>query len=257
MAERTHYEPGTFCWTDLATTDTAGAKSFYSGLFGWEAEDLPVGDGVFYSIMRRDGKSVAAIGPQPQQQTDAGVPPVWQSYVMVESADDASARAVELGATAHMQPFDVLDSGRMGVIQDPQGAWLLLWEPRRHIGAALVNAPGALCWNELATPDLDASKAFYSDLFGWTIEPFEGPMPYLIVKNGDRGNGGMRNPQPGEPPNWSVYFATEQIDAGLARAEELGGARLGDPADIGIAKIAPVRDPQGAVFMLYDGQLEP
>src|SRR5205809_423388 len=123
MGERTKYTPGTFCWTDLTTTDQGAAKSFYSGLFGWEAEDIPVGDGITYSMMRLGGKRVAAIAPQPQQQREMGIPPVWNSYVSVESADAAAGRAKELGATVHAPPFDVMQAGRMAVIQDPQGAF--------------------------------------------------------------------------------------------------------------------------------------
>src|SRR5919108_3402626 len=144
MGERTQYAPGTFCWADLATTDQEAAKAFYSGLFGWEADDMPAGEGVTYSMMRLDGKYAAAIAPQPQQQRDAGVPPAWSSYVSVESADEAADRAARLGATVHAPPFDVLEAGRMAVIQDPQGAFFMVWQPRDHFGAALVNAPGAL-----------------------------------------------------------------------------------------------------------------
>ena len=258
MGERTQYTPGTFCWTDLSTTDQDAAKGFYSALFGWEADDMPASEGVVYSMMRLGGRDAAAIAPQPQQQRDAGVPPTWNSYVSVESADAAANRASELGGTVHAPPFDVLDAGRMAVIQDPQGAFVLLWEPRRHIGAGIVNAPGALCWNELASPDLEASAAFYRDLFGWTIEPFEDlPDPYMAIKNGDANNGGIRELSPGMPPHWLVYFATEDIDSGLAKVEELGGARLAGPIDIGMAKIGIVQDPHGAVFALYAGQLEP
>src|SRR5438270_12073613 len=163
MAERTKYAHGVFSWTDLGTTDQDAAKEFYSALFGWEADDQPIGDGVFYSLMKLNGKDVAAISPQPQQQRDAGAPPTWNSYVTVENADDALARAKQLGATVHADAFDVMDVGRMGVVQDPQGAFLLCWEPKRHIGAALVNVPGALCWNELASTDLDAAAGFYGD----------------------------------------------------------------------------------------------
>src|SRR5947207_15995285 len=101
MTERTQYAPGTFCWADVTTTDQEGAKAFYTGLFGWDVEDLPVGDGVSYSMMRLDGKDVAAVSPQPEQQREAGVPPMWNNYVSVESADDAAQRAQELGATVH------------------------------------------------------------------------------------------------------------------------------------------------------------
>jgi uncharacterized protein len=259
MGERTQYTPGTFCWTDLTTTDQSAANAFYGGLFGWEAEDLPVGEGVSYSMMRLDGKDVAAISPQPQMQRDAGLPPVWNSYISVENADATVERAKELGGTAHAPAFDVMEAGRMAVLQDPQGAYFAAWQPRGHFGAALVNAPGALCWNELASPDLDASSTFYSGLFGWTIAPFEAsPEPYLSIKNGDANNGGIRAPSaPGAPPHWLVYFGAEDIDAALAKVAELGGTKMAGPIDIQIAKIAVVQDPQGAVFALYAGQLAP
>ncbi len=258
MGERTSYTPGTFSWTDLTTTDQAAAKAFYVGLFGWEAEDMPVGEGMVYSMMSVGGKNVAAISPQPQQQRDAGAPPAWNSYVTVEDADASVERAKELGGTVHAPAFDVMDVGRMAVIQDPQGAYFEVWQPRSHIGAGLVNAPGALVWNELVSPDLDASSAFYGGLFGWSVAEFEGsPMKYLSIKNGEANNGGMREPQEGEPPCWLVYFGVEDIDAALAKVTELGGSRLMGPQDIQIAKIAIAQDPQGAAFALYAGQLEP
>src|SRR5258706_8924905 len=123
MAERTQYAPGTFCWTDLTTTDQEAAKAVYTELFGWTAVDNPVGDGVYYTMMEVDGKPVAAVAPQPEQQREAGVPPTWNSYISVQSADDALERAKALGATVHAPAFDVMDVGRMGVVQDPQGAF--------------------------------------------------------------------------------------------------------------------------------------
>jgi predicted enzyme related to lactoylglutathione lyase len=258
MGERTEYTPGTFCWTDLSTTDQEGAKAFYAGLLGWQAEDMPVGDGSIYSMQRVDGKDVAAISAQQQQQRDAGVPPTWNSYVSVGSADAAAERASELGATVHAPAFDVLDAGRMAVIQDPQGAFFMVWQPKRHLGAALVNAPGALCWNELNSPDPNASASFYGDLFGWEVAPFEGsPDLYLAITNHGASNGGIRelNP-PGMPPHWLVYFATDDLDGALAKVGELGGTTLAGPIDIQIARIAVIQDPQGAVFALYDGQLQ-
>jgi uncharacterized protein len=258
VGERTRYAPGTFSWVDLSTTDPDAAKAFYAGLLGWQAEDMPVPGG-YYSMQRVDGKDVAAIAGQPPAQREAGAPPAWQSYVTVESADDAAQRAGELGGTVHAAPFDVMEAGRMAVLQDPQGAFLMVWEPRNHIGAGLVNAPGALCWNELSTSDIDAASSFYSDLFGWQIAPFEGsPEPYLAIKNGEANNGGIRPATPpGAPSHWLVYFAVEDLDAALAKAGELGGSVLAGPIDIQIAKIAVLRDPQGAVFALYAGALEP
>ena len=259
MGERTGYLPGTFCWTDLTTTDQAAAKAFYVGLFGWEFEDMPVGEGVVYSMMRVDGKDVSAISPQPEPQRNAGVPPMWNSYVSVEDADAIVERAKELGGTVHAPAFDVMQAGRMAVIQDPQGAYFLVWQPREHFGAVLVNAPSAFVWNELSSPEVEGSTAFYGGLFGWRIEPAEdSTMPYWSIKNGEANNGGIRElSPPGMPPSWLVYFGVQDIDAALARVGELGGETMFGPQDIGIARIATVKDPQGAVFAVYDGQYEP
>jgi predicted enzyme related to lactoylglutathione lyase len=258
MGKRESYAPGTFSWTDLSTTDQDAAKAFYGELFGWEAADMPVGEGSVYSMMRVDGTDVAAISAQPAQQAEAGVPPLWNSYVTVESADATADRVTELGGHVHAPAFDVMDAGRMAVLQDPQGAFFMAWEPARMIGAGLVNAPGALAWNELSSPDLDASSAFYGDLFGWSVSPMEGsPEPYLVIQNGGRSNGGIRPPaMPGVPPNWLVYFGIDGLDDALELVKKLGGQVYAGPIDIGPARIAVVADPQGAAFALYDGTFE-
>jgi uncharacterized protein len=258
MSERTSYTPGTFSWADVATTDQDGAKQFYSQLFGWTSVDYPVGDGVVYSMMQIGGKDVAAISPQPQQQADAGVPPLWNSYVSVESADTAADRAQKLGATVHAPPFDVMDAGRMAVIQDPQGAFFMVWQGKDHIGADLVNQAGALSWNELATPDIDASANFYGELFGWKYEAYEGmPIPYKVIQTAaGTSNGGLRGAMENEPTYWLVYFGTDNIEDGMASATELGATTLVGATDIGAGQIGVLQDPQGAVFALYAGQFD-
>ncbi|HUA44920.1 MAG TPA: VOC family protein [Solirubrobacteraceae bacterium] len=258
MGERTKYTPGTFSWTDLATTDQDAAKEFYGQLFGWTAVDYPVGEGVVYSMMQIDGKDVAAISLQPQQQADAGVPPLWNSYVTVESADATADRAQKLGATVHAPPFDVMDAGRMAVIQDPQGAFFMPWEPKDHNGASLVNASGALSWNELASVDPEASAQFYRELFGWKVEQFQGmEMTYLGIQNAaGHSNGGIREAMENEPSYWLVYFGTADADADTARATELGANTLAPPMDISVGRIAVLQDPQGAVFALYAGTFD-
>ena len=52
MGKRERYEPGTFCWVDLVTTDPASTKTFYGELFGWEAEDVPAGEAGTYTMLR-------------------------------------------------------------------------------------------------------------------------------------------------------------------------------------------------------------
>jgi uncharacterized protein len=258
MSERTKYSPGTFSWADLSTTDQDAAKQFYGQLFGWEAVDSPVGDGVVYSMMQLGGKPAAGIGPQPEQQRDAGVPPMWNSYVTVESADAAADRAQKLGATVHAPAFDVMDVGRMAVIQDPQGGFFMVWQPKLHIGANVVNAAGALSWNELATPDVEASANFYGELFGWKYETYEGmPMQYKVIQTADgNSNGGLREATEHEPTYWLAYFGTDNIEDGMTSATELGAKTLVPATDIGMGQIGVLQDPQGAVFALYAGQFD-
>jgi uncharacterized protein len=258
MGERTRYAPGTFGWIDLTTSDRDAAKAFYSDLFGWELEDLDIDEGVVYTMARLGGKLVAAMAGQPPALRAAGAPSAWNSFVTVEDADATVERAQELGATVLRGAFDVGSASRMAVLKDPQGAIVMVWQPRDGIGAQLVNAPGALCWNELSTADPDAARAFYGELFGWTAEPFAGsPDPYYVVQNAGRSNGGMRPlGRPGMPPHWLVYFAVEDLDPAIARLEQLGGAKHAGPIELPMARIAVVADPQGALFALYAGELE-
>ena len=257
MTTTATHAPGTFSWADLGTPDPAAAKRFYTGLFGWSFEDRPISDGEYYTIFDVGGKSVAALYTQMADQRSAGIPPHWLSYVSVESADRSAARASELGGTVLAPAFDVMEAGRMAVIQDPTGGVLAVWEARKYPGAGLLGEPGALCWNELCTRDPARAGAFYGDLFGWGREAM--PMPgfeYTVLKRGDQPAGGLMPIQAewGDmPPHWSVYFAVEDCDASAATATRLGGSVLTPPTDIpGVGRFAVLRDPQGAIFSLLE-----
>lgn len=250
MGTRTSHPPGTISWTDLSTTDYEASTGFFAGLLGWTYEENPTDIGP-YAIARRDGHDVAAIF-----QGDGSLPPHWNTYVTVESADATAARAKELGGSLMMEPFDVMDVGRMCAIQDPQGAVICAWEPRAHIGAGLVNAPGALTWNELLTSDPGAGMGFYSALFGWGTKPMAELDGYTTITVGDRSNGGVRqltDEMQGMPPHWSVCFGIEDVDAGAAKAAELGGQVLVPPEDMTIGRFAVLADPAGAAVAIYAG----
>jgi uncharacterized protein len=255
MAEVTRHEPGTFCWVELGTTDPAAAKAFYQSLLDWETEDMPAGE-ITYTIARRRGKDVAGIYALPPEQRAQGVPPHWLSHVATDNADETVQRAEQLGATVAMPPFDVMDVGRMALLHDPSGALVSVWQPRRHIGAALINEHGALCWNELLTRDPDAARAFYTALFGWTpTERDMGPMgTYTVFKLGDRQVAGMmRLPSDfGEAPSqWGVYFAVDDVDVRADKAKERGAAITVPPSDIpDVGRFSMLLDPQGAALAM-------
>ena len=169
MGRRTSYPPGTFSWVDLATTDVAAAKSFYTDLLGWDLEDNEAGDGAVYTMCRIDGDAVCGLFEMSEEMRATGARPTWTSYVTVADADGAAGRTKELGGGVTDDAFDVLDAGLMAVLRDPQDAVFAVWQPRTRIGAERVNDVGCLCMNELATTDLDGARAFYEPLFDWTM----------------------------------------------------------------------------------------
>lgn len=251
MVQMSSYPHGTFSWVELSTTDTDAAKSFYSQLLGWTTEDSPVGDGV-YTMCKKGDSFVAAIQSLQGEMQSQGHPPFWLSYVSVDSVDKAAARAEELGAKIMAPPFDVMDVGRMAVIQDPAKAALALWEAKTHPGAGIVGEPGALCWNELTSSDVDASRDFYTQMFGWTAEKQDmGTFEYTVFSNSDRQVAGMAplTAEMGDmPPSWGVSFAVEDADASAARIKDLGGNVVLPPTDFPGGRFATAADPQGAFF---------
>ncbi|MDQ4024988.1 MAG: VOC family protein [Actinomycetota bacterium] len=251
MPQVSSYPHGTFCWVELSTTDPEAAKRFYSDLFGWVAEDVPVPGGT-YTMCRLDGYDVGAIQHIQEQMRAQGHPPFWLSYVSVDDVDAAAARASELGGNVMAPPFDVMDVGRMAVIQDPQRAALALWKAREQPGAGLVNEPGAPCWNELTTNDVATARDFYTSLFGWRADTQDmGGMEYTVFNAGERPAAGMAPLDPekgGMSPSWSISFAVEDCDKSAAQIEELGGGIIVPPTDFPGGRFAVASDPQGAYF---------
>lgn len=260
MGKREQYEPGTFSWVDLQTTDPEAAKSFYCDLLGWEAEDMPAGDAATYTMMSLQGDVICGLNELSSEQREQGIPPYWFSYISVEDADAAAAQARELGGTVLAEAFDVLDAGRMAIIEDPTGATFAVWQPARHIGARRVNDPGCLTWNELHTHNLEAAAEFYRGLFGWEMEPMEedGKVVYLVIKNSGSSNGGITPlAEQNVPPYWLAYFTVPSCEDAVERIQGSGGSVLAGPLEIGPAgKIAVARDPQGATFAVFAGETD-
>jgi hypothetical protein len=252
MPKRTSYAQGTPNWVDLQTSDQDAAKAFYSGLFGWSYDDQPMPQGPVYSMAQVGGENVAAIAPQPPEMTQAGAPPMWNTYIAVQSVDDAVAKVEQAGGQVAMPAFDVMDAGRMAFVLDPGGAAVGLWQAGQHIGATLVNEPGAVIWNELITADPAGSAGFYQQVAGIGTSVMEmGDDKYTMLEVDGGTVGGTTPPQmPGVPNHWHVYFAVTDADATAAKATELGGGVLVAPFDSPAGRMAVLRDPQGAVFSI-------
>jgi predicted enzyme related to lactoylglutathione lyase len=273
MPERDGYMPGVPCWIDTSQPDPEAAVGFYSGLFGWDFRDaMPPGSPGKYFIARLRGGDVAAVGSQPE-----GAPPrvVWNTYIWVESADEAASKVKAAGGRVLTDPFDVMDAGRMAVFTDPAGAAFCVWQAKENKGARIVNEHGSLNFNGLNTPDTELAKSFYGSVFGWETLPLgdtemwrlpgygdflEQSDPELRKRNAELGApAGFEdvvatlnptvNDQPDGPAHWSVTFAVDDADATAERAAELGGQVVVPPFDAPWVRTTVISDPQGATFI--------
>ena len=274
MLERDGYIPGVPCWIDTTQPDPDAAARFYGDLFGWQLQNvMPADSPMKYFIGRIRNGDVAAISSRPQ-----GAPPmaVWNTYIWVDSADEAAEAVRAVGGQVLSEPFDVMDAGRMAVCSDPEGAVFCVWQAKNHKGANIVNEAGSLNFNTLNTRDLEGAKAFYGSVFGWKILDLGGGgAMWKLPGYGDfleqsdpglqermAGSGApegfadvvaaaspIADDQPDTPAHWGVTFAVDDADATADKAKELGGDVLVPPFDAPWVRMTVLSDPQGATFV--------
>jgi len=252
------HKPGSFCWIELATTDQDAAKKFYTSLFGWRVNDMPMGDAGVYTIFRLKGRDAAAGYTLRPDQTSHGVPPHWGLYISVNSADAAVSRAVQAGGTVLAPAFDVFEAGRMAVLQDPTGASFCVWQAGQNKGTGIQDEDGTLCWADLNTPDPDRAGKFYSEVFGWKLTQDtddDPPSGYMHIQNGEDFIGGIPPVRPNNPPSpasWLPYFLTSNCDAAATKAKQLGANFYLQPMTMeNVGRFGILADPQGAVFAIF------
>ena len=248
----TSYAPGTPCWVDMGSPDITATKTFYTSLFGWTAnEGGPETGG--YIIFNQGDSPVAGAGPHMSE----GQPTVWNTYFATDDAVTAEQKIEAAGGKVVMNVMDVMDIGKMGLYTDSVGTVFGLWQKGTFFGAATVNEPNSLSWNELQVRDLDTAKEFYRKALG--LSPKASDMPgaegYTEFQVAGRTvAGGMSTDRPefppDLPPNWMVYFAVADCDTTAADAAKLGAQVYVPPMDIPVGRFSVLADPQGAVFAI-------
>lgn len=124
MDQETMKQHGAFSWNELMTSDIAGAKAFYSELFGWEMRDEPMPDTGAYTMLKAGDREVGGMMAIPADAN--GALPAWGAYVTVDDVDQQITRAEQLGGKVILPPRDIPNVGRFAVISDPQGAMLTM-----------------------------------------------------------------------------------------------------------------------------------
>jgi uncharacterized protein len=108
---------------------------------------------------------------------------------------------------------------------------------------------------EILGKDADKTQSYYSELFGWKIEPlpFENPTQYgLVARDGNTNSddigigGGVGGAPEGYPGHVTFYVEVPDVEAALAKAESLGGTRMMGPDEVmeGLV-IGLFNDPEG------------
>jgi hypothetical protein len=252
--EREH-APGTPSWVDLASADLVVSARFYGGLLGWDTAMRPVDLRAGYMSFQVDGLDVAGLG----RLARADEPPAWTIYIAVSDIDDALKAVLDAGGHTMDTSVEETETGRNALFIDPTGAVFGVWQPGERVGVEMSGMIGAMCWNQLASRNVEASKRFYRDVFGWSSVTTEGSSPheasYTILRHEGREIAGMiemdRSWPRGLPSHWMTYFGVDDCDAVAAQAAELGGEVSVEPYDVPqVGRTAVIGDPHGAVFSI-------
>jgi predicted enzyme related to lactoylglutathione lyase len=238
-------------WIDLASSDPQRSQDFYARLFGWTVQEMGPDFGNYVNFSK-NGSLVA--GLVPNQQPDG--PDGWTTYLSNPDAKAVADATRAAEGSVLLEPMPVMSLGSMAVVTDPSGGVVGVWQPEQHRGYGLSNEDGAPAWSELHTHDYSAAVRFYQQVFGWetAVVSDTAELRYTVFEKDGRQYAGIMDAAeflPADiPSNWQVYFQADDVDATLARVEELGGAVVDQAMDTPYGRMAGVTDPTGAGFKL-------
>jgi len=247
---------GKVIWVELVTPDLAGAKAFYSGLFGWTFQDLQGGK-ADYAVALLNGRPVAgllqrAVPPGEQRQ------PAWRGFIAVRDVDAAKAIALAHGAKVVFEPKTYPQRGRQAVLADPEGAVFAVLASSSGDPADVLAAPGEWIWSSLHAANPDTAAAFYQTLFGYDVFDLQSDdgLQHVILSSDDYARASV-NALPGgsspRHPHWLNFVRVVDAVGVAAKAVTLGGRVLVQPhADRHGGQLAVVADPAGAPFGLME-----
>ena len=245
---------GQFIWYELTTPDTDAARKFYPRFTGWGTQPFDKD----YTMWTTGGVPIGGLMHLGDEMRAQDVPPNWMPYIESRSVDETVATATSLGGRLVAGPEDIPGTGRIAVLQDPQGAVFGVYTPsnpgRAWDGTAEVGRPS---WHELMTTDHAAAFEFYRTLFGWDRNgemDMGGGEMYSMYGHGEKMYGGMFNRTPDMAhmrPYWLVYFHVKDVGKAVAAATKAGATVHRPQMDIPGGSIAILGDPQGAGFALH------
>jgi uncharacterized protein len=253
MTTRDATTPGTPCWADLWTSDVAGIRRFYAELFGWEPLEADPQYGGYFNFARQGVWTAGCMG----DMGDAKANDAWKPYFATQDLAKTVETAEAAGAQVTVPGMPVGDLGIQGVLVDPTGAALGLWQAGTWPGFSVVEEDGAPSWFELHTRDYAGALDFYRTVFGFEVDTVgdSDEFRYSTLRHSGQeefmaGVCEDRELADGQTPYWAIYWELDDVDAGVATTERLGGTVLQAPAQSPYGRIAIVADPAGALLRL-------
>ncbi|MFE6779952.1 VOC family protein [Streptomyces sp. NPDC057676] len=231
--------------------DLTAAQAFYGAVLGWTFQPGVLGGE--FSVALLEGRPVAGLGALAHTLR---VPVSWTPYFAVASADEATARVRERGATVAVGPLRFAH-GRAALASDLDGAVFGLWE-----GTVLpwsIGRGSAPTWLELRTRDAFAAAIFYGEVLRWAVPGEAGcvvdyAQGQVLVGDGTHTVAGLcggaieEAPDPSVRPRWHVHFPCSDVDTSAKAAVDAGGAVVQSPRAGAHGYEATLRDPDGGLF---------
>jgi predicted enzyme related to lactoylglutathione lyase len=254
MTTRDSAPIGAPCWIDLWTSDVEGSRTFYSELFGWEAQEPSPEFGGYFMFTRAGVPVAGGMGDMGDMKANN----TWKIYLNTDDITKTLEAAQAEGAQIMGPAMPVGDLGIQAVLTDPTGADLGTWQAGTFPGFTVLGEHGSPSWFELHTREHGTAVAFYRSVFRWdTVAVGDSDeFRYTVMKDptGDGELAGIMDagawlPE-GVPAHWSVYWHSDDIDATVSRVKALGGAVVMDAEDTPYGRLATVTDPSGAQFKL-------
>ena len=264
MPVPTHSD-GVAVWFDLSSTDPAAAADFYGRLFGWDHTEMDERFGG-YSQFTHKGKLIAGLGPKP----DPGMPDFWCTYFQTSDIEATVKTVAASGGSVFQDPMEIPEQGTMAIVMDPggdpetganpHGAVFGLWQPGQHTGFELHMEAGAATYFELQTTGYPRAVEFYGEVLGNPVvslgdtDEFRYSQLSLPDRAPGEGYAGIMDASgylPSEvPSHWAIYIGTDDADATVTQAVELGGTVVAAPEDTPYGRLATIGDPFGAMIKL-------
>jgi len=249
--------PGAVAWIDISTSDIDAVRPFYESVLGWRIEDSGAENGHYHLAYVGD-RLVAGLMPvTPESEAMiSGARDAWTVSLAVPDVDAAVARARAEGATVHHEPMTLPDGSHFAFVQDPEGVDLGLMQISDGAEQTFDrDTAGSPAWAELWSDAWARAREFYTRVVGWELDD-------SMVSDTFRYTRHMID---GEPAvalvdatledsvtggRWHVYFAVDDVDLALARAEAAGGRATSTVDDTPFGRLVTVTDPAGALLRL-------